>query len=85
MVEAPGNLWGASDCEQRSAVGVGGMSVFANSAHVSLVVVLLGVAVVSGFVLTECIQDGDVKGAWLWLGLFMVACLGGTWGFWRLV
>ena len=85
MVEAPGDLRGASDREQHSAVGVGGMSVFANPTHASLIVVLLGVAAISGFVLTECIQDGDVKGAWLWLGLFVAACLGSAWSFWRLV
>jgi hypothetical protein len=61
------------------------MSVLANPAHASLIVVLLGVAAISGFVLTECIQGGDVKGAWLWLGLFMAACLGSAWSFWRLV
>jgi hypothetical protein len=60
------------------------VSVFTNSAHVGLLVVLIGIATISGFVLTECIRDEDARAAWLWLGLFVAASLGAAWSYWRL-
>jgi hypothetical protein len=85
VVEAPGDLRGASDGEQCSAVGVGGMSIFINGAQLSLLIAMVGLAVISGLVATWSIQEEDAGAAWIWVSLFGLASLVAAWSFWRLV
>jgi hypothetical protein len=61
-----------------------GVSVFARSAHAGIIVVLVGMATRSGFVLTKYIRDEDAEAAWLWRVLFVATWFGIAWSFWRL-
>ena len=85
MVEAPGDLWGASDCEQHSAVGVGGMSVFVDATQLGLLVAMSGMAGISGLVLVKSIEEADAGSAWIWGTVFGASSLAAALSFWRLV
>lgn len=61
------------------------MSVFVDSAYVSLLVLLLGVVAISGLLLTKCIEEEDAHLAWVWGALFLCASLGVAYSFWRFV
>ena len=61
------------------------MSIFVDFAHVSLFVTMIGAAVISGFILSECIKEDDAGSAWVWGALFVATSFGPTWGFWRVV
>lgn len=61
------------------------MSLFANFAQLSLLVVMAGLAAASGIVMTRSIQEEDVVSAWVWAGVFGATSLVAAWSFWRLV
>lgn len=61
------------------------MSSFVDFALVSLFVALMGMAVISGFILSECIKEDDAVSAWVWGALFVATSFGATWSFWRVV
>jgi hypothetical protein len=60
------------------------VSIFVDSSHLDLLVAISGMAVVSGLVLVESIQEEDSPSAWVWGTVFGVSSLG-AWSFWRLV
>ena len=49
------------------------MSLFVDFALVSLFVGLIGMAVISGFILSECIKEDDAVSAWVWGALFVAS------------
>ena len=85
MVEAPGDLRGASDREQHSAFGVGGTSAFVDATQLGLLVAVSGMAGISGLVLVKSIEEEDAGSAWIWGTVFGVSSLVAALSFWRLV
>jgi hypothetical protein len=61
------------------------VSLFANFAQLSLLVVMVGLAAISGMVMTRSIQDEDAVTAWIWVVVFGATSLVAAWSFWRLV
>ena len=66
-------------------IGVGSMSVFVDSSHLSLVVAMSGMAAISGVVLTKCVEEQDSGSAKIWGTVFGAASLVAAWTFGRLV
>jgi hypothetical protein len=65
--------------------GWGSVSLFVDYSHVSLFVALIGMAAISGFVLTKCIEEEDADLAWVWGAVFVATTFGIAWIFWRFV
>jgi hypothetical protein len=63
----------------------GGVSLFANFALLSLLLVMVCLAAISGFVLTKCIDEQDSGSAKMWGTLFGATSLVAAWTFGRLV
>jgi hypothetical protein len=61
------------------------MSLFANFAQLSLLVVMVGLAAISGMVMARSVQEEDAVGAWIWVVVFGATSLVAAWSFWRLV
>jgi hypothetical protein len=61
------------------------MNVFADASHLGLLVAMSGMAAISGFVLTKCIDEQDSGSAKIWGTMFGVTSLVAAWSFWRLV
>jgi hypothetical protein len=61
------------------------VSLFANFAQLSLLVVMVGLAAISGMVMTRSIQEEDAVTAWIWVAVFGATSLVAAWSFWRLV
>ena len=85
MVEASGDLWGASDCEQHFSFVVGGMSVFVDATQLGLLVAMSGMAGISGLVLVKSIEEADAGSAWIWGTVFGASSLAAALSFWRLI
>jgi hypothetical protein len=52
---------------------------------VSLLVVMVGLAAISGIVMIRSIQEEDAVTAWIWVAVFGATSLVAAWSFWRLV
>jgi hypothetical protein len=50
-----------------------------------LLVAMIGMAVVSAWVLVDSIKEGDSGSAWVWAAVFLAISIIDTWAFWRLV
>ena len=61
------------------------MSVLVEAAQLGLLVVMSGIAALSGAVLAKSIEDEDAGSAWAWAGAFVVNSLLTDWLFWWLV
>jgi hypothetical protein len=61
------------------------MNVFADASHLSLFIAMSGMAAISGFVLTKCIDEQDSGSAKFWGTMFGATSLVAAWSFWRLV
>ena len=61
------------------------MSVFVEAALLTLLVVFVGVAAISGFVLIQSLNEEDTASAWVWVVVFTVASFGAAWSFWRFI
>lgn len=61
------------------------MSVLVDAAHGYEQAQLSGVAAISGFVLTKCIDEQDSGLAKIWVTVFGATSLVAAWSFWRLV
>jgi uncharacterized membrane protein HdeD (DUF308 family) len=61
------------------------MSLFANFAQLSLLVVMVGLAAISGMVMARSVQEEDAVAAWIWVVVFGATSLVAAWSFWRLV
>lgn len=61
------------------------MSVFVDTAHLSLLIAMSGMAAISGFVLTRSIEEQDSGSAKIWVTVFGATSLVAAWSFWRLV
>ena len=64
---------------------MGVVSVFVNAAQLTLLVVMMGLAAISGMVMARSIQEEDAASAWVWVSVFGVSSLIAAWSFWRLV
>ena len=79
-------LWGAAlRPKHRPFSGRGSVSVFVNASHLGLLVTMVGVAAISGWVLTKSIEEENSGSAWTWGTVFGVTSLVAAWSFWRLV
>ena len=56
-----------------------------NASHLGLLVAMLGMAAISGVVLTRSIQEEDFVGAAIWGTVFGTTSLVAAWSFWRLL
>lgn len=61
------------------------MSLFANFAQLILLVVMVGLAAISGMVMARSVQEEDAVAAWIWVVVFGATSLVAAWSFWRLV
>jgi len=61
------------------------MNVFADASHLGLLVTMSGMAAISGFVLTKCIDEQDSASAKIWGTVFGATSLVAAWSFGRLV
>lgn len=61
------------------------MSVFADAAHLGLLVAMSGTAAISGVVLIKCVEEQDSGSAKIWGTVFGAASLIAAWSFGRLV
>ena len=61
------------------------MNVFADASHLGLLVAMSGMAGISGFVLTKCIEEQDSGSAKIWGTVFGATSLVAAWTFRRLV
>jgi DNA-binding NarL/FixJ family response regulator len=61
------------------------VSLFVDHSHVSLFVALIGMAAISGFVLTKSIEEEDADSARIWVTMFGATSLVAAWMFGRLV
>jgi hypothetical protein len=59
--------------------------VFVDASHLGLLVTMSGMAAISGFVLTKCIDEQDSGSAKIWVTVFGATSLVAAWSFWRLV
>jgi hypothetical protein len=60
-------------------------SALVEAAQLGLLVVMTGMAAISGAVLVNSIEDEDAGSAWAWAGAFVVTSLLTDWLFWWLV
>ena len=56
-----------------------------NAMLVGLLVITIGLAGVSAWVLIASINEMDAGGAWIWVGIFLLASLLAAFDFWRLL
>jgi hypothetical protein len=61
------------------------VSVFVDTAHLSLLIAMCGMAAISGFVLTKSIDEQDSGSAKIWVTVFGATSLVAAWTFGRLV
>jgi hypothetical protein len=61
------------------------MNVFADASHLGLLVAMSGMASISGFVLTKCIEEQDSGSAKIWGTVLGATSLVAAWTFGRLV
>ena len=61
------------------------MSVFVDGSHLGLLVTMVGVAAISGWVLTKSIEEENSGSAWTWGMVFGLTSLVAAWTFGRLV
>lgn len=58
MVVVAGCLRGVADClKPHAVVGSSGVSVFVDASYLGLLVAMVGMAVISGVVLTKCVEE----------------------------
>jgi hypothetical protein len=60
------------------------VSVFVDASHLGLLVTMVGVAAISGWVLTKSIEEENSGSAWTWGRVFGVTSLVAAWTFGRL-
>jgi hypothetical protein len=61
------------------------VSVFVDAVPLGLLVTMIGMAGISGFVLTKSIEEEDSVSAWIWGTVFGATSLVAAWTFGRLV
>jgi hypothetical protein len=86
VVVVAGCLRGVADrFEPHAVVGSSGVSVFVDASCLGLLVAMVGMAVISGVVLTKCVEEEDSGSAKIWASVFGAASLIAACTFERLV
>lgn len=78
------HIWCAATSCGTFAIGMGGMSVFVDAAHLGLLVAMSGMAAISAVVLTKSIEEEDAGSSWIWGSVFVATSFGVAWSFWTL-